>query len=72
MEHATIIGIDLAKRSFQSARRLRGRVGCVSQEAEPGKGAELHGVAAAMRRSDGGLCELAPLGPRDRDSSVMR
>ena len=53
---------------FSAARRLRGRVGCVPQEAEPGQGAELHGVAAAMHRSDGVLWELAPLGPRDREA----
>ena len=36
MEHATIIGIDLAKRSFQVHGARPDGIGCVPQEAEPG------------------------------------
>ena len=43
-------------------------VGCVPQEAEPGESVGLAGVAAALRGGDGGLCECALLGPRDRQA----
>ena len=68
MEHTTIIGIDLAKRSFQSARGPGGRVGCIPHEAEPEKAPGLRGVSASMHRCDGGVRECAPLGPRDREA----
>ena len=68
MEHATIIGIDLAKRSFHTARRPGGRSGCVPQEAEPGKALGLRGVSASMHRCDGGVRECTALGPQDREA----
>ena len=72
MAEVTIIGIDLAKRSF-SASWFPGRwVGCVPQEAEPGESVGLHGVAAALRGGAGGVRECALLGPGDREARVMR
>ena len=59
MEQATIIGIDLAKRSFQvHGARADGSV-AFPEEAEPSQGVGLRGVAAAMRRGDGGVREFA-------------
>ena len=49
MEQVIIIGIDLAKNSFQ-LHGARGRVGCVPQEGEPGEAAGLRGRAARAAR----------------------
>ena len=63
MEEVSIIGIDLAKRSFQVHGARSDGIGGVSQEVEPGEGSGLPGLSAALRGSDGGLRECSPLGP---------
>ena len=65
MEQVNIIGIDLAKRSFQlHGARADGSVAFrrkVSRE----KLLHILGRTTALRCGDGGLCERSPLGPRD-------
>ena len=46
MEEVSVIGIDLAKRSFQVHGAKGGRVGCLPPEAEPREGAELSCLAS--------------------------
>ena len=57
---------SICEAQFSAPRRTAGRVGGLSQEAEPGQGAGRCRVAPAMRRGDGGMRECPPLGPPDR------
>ena len=66
MEEVSIIGIDLAKRSFQVHGGEGERVGSVPQEAEPREAAEFSRRAAALHGGDGGVRRRPLLGPGDR------
>ena len=72
MEHVTIIGIDLRKRSFQ----LHGATtdGSVAFCKKMSRGKLLEFMASQPRCvvAMEGLCEFAPLGPRDREARAMR
>ena len=56
MERVSMIGIDLAKNSFQAHGARGGRFGCVPQEAESGEDIRFCGLTAALHGSDGGVC----------------
>ena len=65
MDEVSIIGIDLAKRSFQlHGARADGSV-VVPQDAEAGEATELRCLCAALCGGDGGMRERALLGPGD-------
>ena len=68
MEQVSIVGIDLAKRSFQVHGARAGRVGRVPQEGEPGEAARLSRFAAALRGGDGSLRECPLLGSGDLEA----
>ena len=67
MEQVSIIGIDLAKRSFQvHGARADGSVAFRRKLGRENAG--LCGLATALRGGDGGVRERALLGPRDRQA----
>ena len=66
MEEVSVIGIDLAKRSFQMhGAKADGSV-VFRREAEPREGAEHSLLAAAVHGGDGGVRWCPLLGPGDR------
>ena len=62
MEGVYIIGIDLAKHSFQLHGAGADGSGRVPQEVDAREGAGVSVVAASLRGGDGGLRERALLG----------
>ena len=53
---------------FSTPWRVRRRIGRVPQEADPGESTGFSGFAATLPGCDGGVCERALLGPRDRQA----
>ena len=60
MKQVAVIGIDLAKRSFQLHGAWARRVAGVPGEVEPREAAGLSCLAATMRSGDGSLCSGQP------------
>ena len=68
MDQASIIGIDLAKHSFQvHGARADGSV-AFRKKSEPRESARFSRLSAALRGGNGGLRERSPLGPRGREA----
>ena len=67
MEQVHMIGIDLAKQSFQ-LHGARGWIDRVSEKARQDEDARLFGVKASLSGGDGGVRECALLGSSDQQT----